>query len=53
MEIQNISGTDLISSGLSINSQVSNENVKTEGNEINQDINNPEEKKGTIIDTKA
>ncbi|MFH0974758.1 MAG: hypothetical protein V1874_03130 [Spirochaetota bacterium] len=53
MEIQNISGADIISGGFNANSRVSGENAKVEKQEAKEETVNPEKEKGNIIDTKA
>ncbi len=53
MEIQNISGTDLISSGFSVNTSISSENVKPEKEPENENRTNKDETKGTHVDTWA
>jgi hypothetical protein len=53
MDIQNISGSDIISSGLNINSRVSSENAKIERQEPQENKINMEKVKGNYIDIKA
>ncbi len=53
MDIQNISGSDMISGGLNANPRVSAENVKIEKPEPQENITNPEKEKGNFIDTRA
>jgi hypothetical protein len=53
MDIQNISGADMIPGGLTVNSKVSTENVKVEKQEPHENIPNPEKDKGNLIDTKV
>ena len=53
MEVQNISGTDIISSKMDVNPRITNENARSERKEIPEAEINPESTKGRIIDTKA
>jgi hypothetical protein len=53
MDIQNISGSDIISGGLNVNPGVSAENVKIEKSEPQENITNPEKEKGNFIDIRA
>ena len=53
MDVQNISGTDIISSGLNVNSRVTSENVNHEKQEPMENTVNPEKEKGNYIDIKA
>ena len=52
MDVQNISGTDIIPAGLNVNSRVTSENVNLE-KEPKENTVNPEKEKGNYIDTKA
>ena len=50
MEVQNISGSDIVSREFSTNTNINNENVTIE-NKIDRNDERPEEEnKGTIID---
>lgn len=53
MEIQNISGADIITQRLSVNSSISNENVRPESNTESENNIKPEEQKGKLIDIRA
>jgi hypothetical protein len=53
MDVQNISGSDMISSGLNINSKASSENAKVERPEPQENKINAEKEKGNYIDIKA
>lgn len=53
MEVQNISGSDIIQSGLSVNSSVRSENIKPEKQEPQENTPKLEQEKGNNIDTKA
>ena len=53
MEIQNISGADIISQKLSVNTEISNENIRSENQVESENQINPEEGKGTLIDITA
>jgi hypothetical protein len=53
MDVQNISGSDIVSSGLNVNSRISHENVKTERQEPQENNSNFEKEKGNNIDIKA
>jgi hypothetical protein len=53
MEIQNISGADIISGGFNTNSKVSSENAKVEKHEVREETVSPEKEKGNNIDIKA
>jgi hypothetical protein len=53
MDIQNISGSDMVSGGMNVNSRVSTENAKVEKPEPHENIPSQEKEKGNYIDTKA
>jgi hypothetical protein len=53
MEIQNISGSDMVSGGMNVNSRVSSENTNVEKPEPTENIPSQEKEKGNYIDTKA
>ncbi len=53
MEVQNISGSDIVTGKLSVNSNISAENSKPEKQPESINWKNPEESKGSFIDTKA
>ena len=53
MDVQNISGTDIISNKISVNTEISNENVKTDEEPVNEESKSVEENKGNSIDTYA
>lgn len=53
MEIQNISGADIVSQRMSVETNISNENVKPETTSESENQINAEEQKGTLIDIKA
>ncbi|MBN2400938.1 MAG: hypothetical protein JXN64_00920 [Spirochaetes bacterium] len=53
MDVQNISGSDIVSQGLNVNSRILNENVNTEKQEPQENIVNPEKEKGNFIDIRA
>lgn len=53
MEIQNISGSDVVSSGFNVNSRITSENITNEKEEVREEIKPTEKEKGNIIDTKA
>lgn len=53
MEIQNISGSDVVSSGFNVSSRISSENVTNEKDEVREETKTTEKEKGNIIDTKA
>ena len=53
MEIQNISGPDIISSGFTVNSRVTSENVKNDKEDYREEVKSAETEKGNFIDTKA
>lgn len=53
MDVQNISGTDIITSELSENTRISNETTNTENTTGTETEKIPEENKGNNIDTTA
>lgn len=53
MNIQNISGPDIIPAGISVNSEVSSRNVQQEENTRKGGSERQEENKGRTIDTYA
>ncbi len=53
MEVQNISGSDIISSGMNVNSRITHENANPERQETTENKINPEKEKGNNIDIKA
>jgi hypothetical protein len=53
MEIQNISGSDIMTSKLSVNTNITGENTKPEKQPEPANEQNTEGSKGRLIDTKA
>lgn len=53
MDVQNISGTDMVSSRIFPNAEISNENLKPKEEPEKEEARIPEENKGKRIDTYA
>ena len=53
MEVQNISGSDMISNRISAGTEISNENLKPAEEPVKERTRIPEENKGKQIDTYA
>ncbi len=53
MDVQNISGTDIVSNKISANTEISNENLKTREEPSPEEGKVVEENKGNNIDTYA
>ncbi|MBN2038837.1 MAG: hypothetical protein JW864_02280 [Spirochaetes bacterium] len=53
MEVQNISGADVVSQRLSVETNISSENVRQENTAKSENQITSEENKGTLIDVKA
>ncbi len=53
MDVQNISGTDIVSNKLSVNTEISNESSEVDEEPRSEENNNPEPNKGANIDTYA
>ena len=53
MDIQNISGSDVVINGFNANTRINSENTRIERQETREESNNQEKEKGNYIDTKA
>jgi len=53
MDVQNISGNDIVSNRISTSTGISNENLKTREEPVKDEIRIPEENKGKRIDIYA
>ncbi len=53
MEVQNISGADMVSNRISVRTEISNENLKPAEEPVREQVRAPEENKGKLVDTYA